>query len=301
MARADLSLTVDHELPTWLLIGTVYGGWVALTLAFNHMPAPLGCALGALLICLHGSVQHEIIHGHPSRNARLNNLLAYPPLGLVYPYPIYRDSHLTHHRVKTLTDPVSDPESYYFEEEVWNRMGSFRQSLFLFNNTLAGRLLLGPALCMIHFYRQQAKSLLQGDHRYLPVWLLHGLLCFLLFFWTTKVCAIPPAVYIFGIVYPGLSLTLLRSFAEHKPGDNNDERSVIVEAALPFRVLFLNNNYHWVHHDQPSLPWYTLPAYYRERKESVLAANGGYLFRGYLEIARRYMFKPKDKPVLPGS
>lgn len=67
------------------------------------------------------SLQHELIHGHPTRFARLNALFGTLPLAVWYPYGLYRDSHLAHHRHDSLTIPVDDPESYYFTEESWAR------------------------------------------------------------------------------------------------------------------------------------------------------------------------------------
>ena len=37
---------------------------------------------GAWLTAWHGSLQHEAIHGHPTRSARLNAALAWLPIGL---------------------------------------------------------------------------------------------------------------------------------------------------------------------------------------------------------------------------
>ncbi|WP_455424640.1 PhnD/SsuA/transferrin family substrate-binding protein [Dryocola sp. LX212] len=68
------------ELPTWLLIATVYGGWF-LTLAnwqaLGLLPATL---LPATLLLIwfttwYLSVQHELIHGHPTRWPAVNHLL----------------------------------------------------------------------------------------------------------------------------------------------------------------------------------------------------------------------------------
>jgi fatty acid desaturase len=62
-------------------------------------------------------------------------------------------------------------------------------------------------------------------------------------------------------------------------------------------LLFLNNNLHALHHAHPGVSWYRLPTLYRARRNELLAGNGGYRFGGYLEIARRYLLRPKE-PVL---
>ncbi|WP_242600803.1 fatty acid desaturase, partial [Erwinia billingiae] len=53
-----------------------------------------------------------------------------------------------------------------------------------------------------------------------------------------------------------LSLTKIRSFYEHRAEENPQARSVLNEAGPFWRLLFLNLNYHLVHHDLPGLPWY---------------------------------------------
>jgi fatty acid desaturase len=63
--------------------------------------------------------------------------------------------------------------------------------------------------------------------------------------------------------------------------------------------MFLNNNLHMLHHAEPGLAWYRLPARYRAERARLLAANGGYLMRGYAEVFARYLLWPKERPVHP--
>ena len=67
----------------------------------------------------------------------------------------------------------------------------------------------------------------------------------------------------------------------------------------PLSLMFLNNNLHALHHAEPGLAWYRLPARYRARRQELLAGNGGYRYGGYLEIAARYLVKPKEHPRHP--
>jgi fatty acid desaturase len=115
------------------------------------------------------------------------------------------------------------------------------------------------------------------------------------------VCGIPVAAYLGLFVLPGLSLTLVRSFAEHKAAHTPLERTAIVEAAPPMALLFLNNNLHYAHHKRPDLPWHALPAYYRAHGAQLLDENGGLRYRGYGEILRRFLLRPVDAPVHPIS
>jgi fatty acid desaturase len=63
--------------------------------------------------------------------------------------------------------------------------------------------------------------------------------------------------------------------------------------------MFLNNNLHALHPAEPGLAWYKLPARYRERRAELLKNNGGYRYGGYLEIAARYLVRPKEHPRHP--
>ncbi len=98
---------------------------------------------------------------------------------------------------------------------------------------------------------------------------------------------------------PGASLTLVRSFAEHKAAGTPLERTALVESGAPMSLLFLNNNLHYAHHERPDLPWHRLPAYYRANRARLLRENGGLLYRGYREILRRFWLRPVDTPAHP--
>src|ERR1700719_2129567 len=102
LARGERCATV--EIQTLLLIVAVYGGWVAITLAYGHWPLIVLAPIGALLLTLHSSLQHEIAHAPPTRIYGLTRLLALPPLSLWLPYERYRQTHLAHHNDRRLTD-----------------------------------------------------------------------------------------------------------------------------------------------------------------------------------------------------
>jgi fatty acid desaturase len=110
---------------------------------------------------------------------------------------------------------------------------------------------------------------------------------------------VPLWQYVLGFGYGATSLAMIRSFAEHKAARGVAERTAIVENSPIFGLLFLNNNLHVVHHQWPSLPWYRLPAVYRQHREAVLAHNGGLLYRGYGEVFRRFLLRRHDQPVHP--
>jgi fatty acid desaturase len=211
-----------------MIAALAYGGWIALTLGYQAVPwwamVPLACSAMAL----YGSLQHETIHGHPTRWRGINEALGWAPLWLWLPYPIYRDEHRQHHDDAILTDPFADPESKYAAPADWPRFGRLRRAALGFNTTLLGRLTIGPALIMADFLRRELRAVTAGEAGRRRVWALHALALAPVLAWLW-VCAIPLWAYALLFVYPGLSLTLLRSFAEHRHGRG---RTVLL-AALP--------------------------------------------------------------------
>jgi fatty acid desaturase len=61
-------------------------------------------------------------------------------------------------------------------------------------------------------------------------------------------------------------------------------------------LLYLNNNYHAVHHAQAKLAWYRIPGLYRAHRDYFLHRNGAYLLHGYLGFFVRYALRPLDAP-----
>jgi len=130
-------------------------------------------------------------------------------------------------------------------------------------------------------------------------WLWHVLTTGALLFWIVAVCDIPIWLYVLCYAYPGLALTMLRSFAEHRPGETQHARTAVVAANALLALLFLYNNLHSLHHAKPRLPWYRYRSSYRRERENLLRRNGGYLIPGYSWLFTRYLFRPKDRPVHP--
>ena len=92
---------------------------------------------------------------------------------------------------------------------------------------------------------------------------------------------------------------MVRSFFEHRALLPAQQHSVIVEAGWFFRLLFLNNNYHFVHHKNPTAPWYQLGALYRNQREAFLRKNRHFLYRGYHHWLLKHLLKSIDSPLHP--
>ncbi len=287
------------EWPTLALAAAIYAGWLALTWFHAALPLWLLAPLGAWTVAWHSSLQHENLHGHPTRWRLVNGALAYAPLALWLPYERYRDTHLTHHRDENLTDPIADPESRYVSEAGWARLGRAGRALVQAQATLLGRLVIGPFWVIAAFVRSEFAAILAGNFRLARIWALHGVGVAAVVAWLELACKFRAFDYALLFAWPGTALMLIRSFAEHRAVPEIARRTAIVEGAGIFALLYLNNTLHAAHHAEPGLAWYRLPRHYRANRAAILAANGGFVYRGYWEMVRRYFVKPHDRVVHP--
>jgi len=278
--------------PTWAVAVLAYGGWIGLTLAWHALPWWVVAPAAGCVMALYGSLQHETIHGHPTRWRWLNEALGWAPLWLYLPYPIYRDQHRRHHDDAILTDPFADPESKYAAPGDWPRFGRIHRAALRANATLLGRMTIGPWLSVWDFLAREVHAVRDAVPGRRRLWALHAVAVAPVLLWLWW-CAVPPWAYVLLFVYPGVAITLLRSFAEHIAAADPRRRTVTVEAAPFWCLIFLNNNLHTLHHARPQVPWYALPAIYRRLPPPALR------YRGYGEIAQRFLLRPIHAPVHP--
>lgn len=293
---------VRDSTPEWPTIGlavVIHAGWLAATFFWQSIPWPLLALAGGWLVAWHGSLQHEVMHGHPTRTRWLNDLVGSVPLGLWLPYRIYKASHLRHHHDEDLTDPIDDPESAYMTAEAWGRLGAVGRWLAEINNTLLGRLTIGPLVMIGGFLWREVAQVVGGDWRHLRHWGGHLVAVVAVLSWVVVVCGMPVWLYLAAFVYVGAAFTRLRAFAEHRFAETQDERTAIVERAGLFGLLFLNNNLHVLHHQRPRLAWYRLPEVYASERAALIDANGGLVYAGYSDVARRFLLRRHDAPLHP--
>lgn len=287
------------DLPTLGLALLVYVGFAGLTWFHAALPWYVLAAAGGILVCIHGSLQHEAVHGFPFGARWANTLLMSVPLSLWIPYQVYRTTHLVHHRDEQLTLPNIDPESFYLDAAQWAALPRWYRAVLEACNTLIGRLTIGPWVIAGSTLGRGIRDILHGDRKALSDWSQHLAGVTLLGVWVIAICDMPAWLYVLCFAYPGTALTLLRSFAEHRAAEDPRARTAIVEAGWFFGLLYLFNSYHVVHHDEPGLAWYRRPLRYRERRAAYLASNGDYVFDSYATIARRYLLKRKEPVVHP--
>ncbi|MDB5723547.1 MAG: fatty acid desaturase [Novosphingobium sp.] len=278
------------EFRTIVVAIAIYAAWAMVTAFHAAIPILFQALIGGVILAWHGSLQHETIHGHPTRWRSLNAAIGIVPLSMWLPYSVYRRTHLAHHATPNITDPFDDPESQYL-----HRASGLRYRLALAEQTLLGRLILGPALRICAFLLAELRRGMSRPRELLRDWMAHLVGVAVLLVWLHH-CDFPVANYILTFVYPGTALSLLRSFAEHRADDNRGVRAAIIPKPGPFGMIFLNNNLHAVHHARPDLPWYELPAQYHQHRETF---EGVPSYKSYWVVIRRYMFRPHDRILHP--
>ena len=289
------------EWQTLLLVLVTYAGWLAITFAYRHWSLWVIAPLAVVLVTLHSSLQHEILHGHPTRWPIFNRLLAIVPLSLWLPYKRYVHLHLTHHRDDRLTDALDDPESYYWTAEHWQGLSRVSRLVLHVQQTLAGRVLLGSFWRIGMFMRHEIDALRNNHEHVRAIWLEHLLWCVPVVAWVTLVCHMPLWIYVLAIVVPARGMVLIRAFAEHRAQPSVRQRVAIVEKSWILGPLFLYNNLHSLHHEKPCIPWYQYNERYRRERTRLIAENGGLVYVTYFDVARRYLFRPHDVLLHPAG
>jgi fatty acid desaturase len=285
------------EWPTLGLIVLAYGGWLAAGLWLWPLAPALALAVMAVLAALHSSLTHEALHGHPTRSRMMNEALVAVPLTLIYPYRRYKVTHLAHHADERLTDPFEDPESYYKARWHLRAMPSWFRWVLVINNTMLGRMVLGPVLGAAGFLAQEGRHLRAGTRGVRLAWALHmpALAAVVVAVWAM---GIPLWLYVVAVAWPALSLIAIRTFAEHRWHETPEGRTIIVERS-PLAWLYLHNNLHIVHHQFPGVPWYRLPALYAAHRDHFRRLNHGYWYPDYAAMFRAYAVRVKEPVAHP--
>lgn len=289
------------EWQTAALIVACYGTWIALLLYGDHLNASIWIFASAINITLFMSITHEVVHGHPTRNDLVNRLMVLIPIGWSIPFERFRETHLDHHKTAELTDPFDDPETWYLTHHEWILRNKITRSILTFNNTLFGRMLIGPVIGLGRFYISEFRSMLTFENGWrdrAASWAMHFSFCATMVWLANNFGNVPFWQWL-AAIYLGHSILLIRTYLEHQAAPDNSERTVIIETACPIAFLFLFNNYHFVHHNKPHIPWYQLPSEYRKKREQFLAENGAYVYRSYAEIFRMFFLRSKEPVAHP--
>ncbi len=288
------------EWPTVLVVFGFYATWLGVVFAHRHIPWPLQFIAFVYLGGLSLSIGHELLHGHPTPWAWLNNAVGRVPLSFWIPFDRYKALHIAHHR-SNLTDPFDDPESTYFAPPQWQHASGWRRRYMIFLRTTPGRFTLGVPRTLLRFWRKDLTHL--DDRAIRRAWLIHLPLAALLAWWLFGVVGLNPWVYGFAFVLGGAACSVLRSFVEHC-AVSDGTRSAVVLAGPLVSLLFLNINLHHTHHAEPDVEWYRLPEIHRAMGSDAIAAEGAGFYSSYFHVLRTYFFTPfcqPDHPLSPGA
>lgn len=291
--------TIDVEWPTLLVALACWVGFVSLLMWHERLPDAVVVVSFALLAGWYMSLQHEVIHGHPTPWRAVNLTLAAAPLSMWLPFSLYRELHLVHHRAD-LTAPGSDPETFYVSPQRWQAASAPYRLALRVNRTMVGRLVIGPSLgppSQIAFELRQTRT----DPERRKVWGIHLVSAAAVGWVVFAVADVPAWQYLLGYCYLGMSVTYIRSFVEHLAVDEPNTKAAVVRSNWFFGLLFLNNNLHHTHHVLPGAAWYRLPALTDEIQAEQAAADGAGLYTGYGQVMRRYGLRAFSTPVHPPS
>jgi fatty acid desaturase len=291
----------QHEGPTLLVAAAIYASWLTLLASHDCVPWWITAPLAGYVVQWHSSLQHEAIHGMRGIPKWLRRALVWAPIGVWYPFELYRRSHSLHHRNRYVTHPGEDPESCYNQQEDWKGHGALWRQILTINQTFSGRLLIGPFLQAPRLFIEEVGKMIAGDTANAGIWFRHCIGLASMWLLVARVFEMSILSYLGEFVYSGLVFGMMRSFTEHRWRERPSERTAVVESNWVFGLLFLWNNLHAVHHLFPTLSWWKLPRVWRRHRERIQAHNGGFVFRGYGEIARRWLATPNFIPVHPAG
>ena len=290
------------EWQTLALAAVIHGGWIAALVlaATGWAPMWVWLPMAIWFVGWESSLQHEVVHGHPTPWKWVNRIIAGPPFLLWLSYWRYEESHLKHHVNEHLTDPLEDPESYYLTEAQWAEASSFKRAWLTCMNCVIGRMVLGSLKTAVDGFVEEWKSLFRsGKERRgaLSHWAQVAVIVACLY----SLFGVEAWTYLLLVMWPASGLMLVRSFMEHRPALDPEHRTIIVDSRGPLAWLFLFNNLHAVHHAKPGLPWYRLREEFLRNRDDILTRNGEYVLRDYGQMFARYALRIKDAPVLRAS
>jgi fatty acid desaturase len=274
--------------PTMGVAAGVYSAFLLLTWNYAWLPWWVIWPLGAITVTLHGSLQHEATHGYPTKWEWVNSLIVGWPLWLWLSYFEYRNRHRLHHRSSPHGSRI-DPDRTQSK-----MISACRRPIAPCARqcNLGGRMIIGPAYFAFNTWRRARARRGRTRMRSRPGACMPSASA------SCSTGSSGSAGSTLGLcavfAYPGTSLTVLRSFAEHRAAEDPEQRTVICESGWFWSALFLNNNLHKAHHDAPGDPWHKRPTKYRRERERLLALNGGYLLSGYGIQFAKYFVRAKE-------
>lgn len=288
-----------HEAGEWRTLGVivaVYGLTVLTVVRYDVLTVWLAIPLLSVLGAWHLSMQHEIIHGHPFTDQRINDALGSIPITLWIPYYAFKKDHIEHHS-SDLTNPALDNESYYVSQQQWDNAGPLRRAVWTANRTILFRMFVWTIVSTITYVVSVLKRAARGDASDRRTVVLHviGVAAVV---YLVSLSSMPVWQFALGTMYGGRILNAIRPFPEHKYQSGVETRTAMIMAGPFMSLLMLNNNLHIAHHEEPWVAWYRVKALSNRVNAVERAREAGVLYEGgYAEVFRKFSFMPVDSPV----
>ncbi len=273
------------EWRTLFLIILIWFIEIILYIFGGNLPWYIILPILTLCIAQQLSLQHEILHGHPTNIRLVNDILGWLQFGIIWNYQQFKRLHLIHHNDYNLTHPTKDPESFFNYLSDYEKKSWFSKKILMINQYIWGRMLLNPLLGGIHHYRQMF-----GHSKYWFNTACHFLV-FAVFFMILARYNFPIEIFLIAS-YFAVSLISVRSFMEHRLHTDPNGRIIAVEDYGFWGQLFLNNNFHIVHHQHPKMPWYLIADEYKKNRTEYGQLNHGYVRQSYWQIFQNHIFTP---------
>lgn len=274
----------------------MYGLTVLTVVRYDVLTVWLAIPLLSVLGAWHLSMQHEIIHGHPFTDQRINDALGSIPITLWIPYFAFKKDHIEHHS-SDLTNPALDNESYYVSQQQWDNAGPLRRAVWTANRTILFRMFVWTIVSTITYVVSVLKRAARGDASDRRTVVLHviGVAAVV---YLVALSSMPVWQFALGTMYGGRILNAIRPFPEHKYQSGVETRTAMIMAGPFMSLLMLNNNLHIAHHEEPWVAWYRVKALSNRVNAVERAREAGVLYEGgYAEVFRKFSFMPVDSPV----
>jgi fatty acid desaturase len=283
------------EIPVWLNVGIILGQLLAIgacCYAAAHASngwilAGLAVAFGIVMNSVY-SIIHEAEHAMLFANRRWNDITgAFMALFFPAPFHLIRQGHLGHHLRNRSDDEAFD---FYFEGDhrLWRSLVLYgiltgcywivvvlSNVVFLFLPFAANKKYWDfdrPSHAFMESLNPNYRRLIQLEC--LAAIALHALLV-----WGLHIPLLNYAVMYFGF---GLSWSAMQ-YVHHYGTERHVTRGARnLRLWEPIDRLWLNHNWHLVHHEHPTVPWIHLPTL----GEAAETQKRGFLFWSYLKMWR---------------
>src|SRR5208282_4662743 len=213
----------QYDGPTLLVAAAIYASWLLLLASHEYVPWWITAPLAGYVVQWHSSLQHEAIHSMRGIPKWLRHALVWPPIGVWFPFELYRRSHSQHHRNRHLTYPGEDTESYYNKAEDWKKHGDLWRWLLIVNQTFLGRLFIGPFLRTPRLFIEEVGKMIAGDTANAGIWVRHFIGLALMLLLVTRLFEMSVLCYLVEFVYTGFIFGMMRGFTEHRWGERPSE------------------------------------------------------------------------------